>query len=198
MARIGCLRAPLVHNLNLERQRQIEHERLLAGLEPFIVPGWQLDQTKAQIVVGPTILGHFQRGQQLLLRCRRDDCRRRVDVDLRAATEARLGDRDVKHLLDRLRCRHWSGCALVEHSYIAPRGVPLVGYLVHRDVLIAIACVNCEARALLPPREVIRRLMATGRGDGSIGIHSLATAVRGPCGKCLQLDETSHTCAWKG
>lgn len=148
------------------------------------MPGWQLDRIKAQIAEIPTVLGHLQRGQQLLLRCQRKDCRRRCEVDLRSAIEAGLSDRPVKHLLEVLRCRHWDGCALDEYSAIYPNGVPLIAYLNHRDVLIAIACANCEARTLLPPREVIRRLRAAGRGDSNTGVHALAKAVRGPCRKC--------------
>lgn len=174
----------MAHNVSLERQQQIERKKLLAELEPFLEPGWQLDLAKLQIVPLPTVLGHYQRRQKLLLRCRREDCRRRIDVDLRGAIEAGLSDRPVKHLLERLRCGHWADCALTEVSATYPGGVPLVGFLQHRDALIAIICANCDARSLLPPREVIRRLKAAGRGDGNTGILALGRAVRGPCRKC--------------
>lgn len=59
-------------------------------------------------------------------------------------------------------------------SAIYPGGVPLVGYLRHRNVLIAIACSNCGMRSLLPPRIVIRKLEAAGRGDGNTGVIALA------------------------
>ena len=174
----------MAHNISQERHEQIERARRVAALKPFLVPGWRIDQVKAEIVPVPTVLGHYQRGQQLLLRCRREGCRRRTEVDLRSAIEEGLGDRPVQHLVDLLRCRHWSGCALEEYSAVYPKGVPLVGYLSHPDVLIAITCEGCGARSLLPPREVILRLKAAGRGDGNTGILALATAVRGPCRKC--------------
>lgn len=174
----------MAHNVSRERQEQIEREKRLAELKPFLVPGWQLDRTKAQIVEVPTVLGHYQRGQQLLLRCRREDCRRRVEANLRSAIEAGLGDRPVTYLLEPLRCGQWDGCALVEVSATYPEGVPLVGFLAHRDALIAIACAHCGTRSLLPPREVIRKLEALKRGNGNTGLLALARAVRGPCRQC--------------
>jgi hypothetical protein len=83
-----------------------------------------------------------------------------------------------------LRCHHWSGCRLEETSATYEQGVPLVALLQHEDVLIAIACAACRGRALLPPREVIRRLRAAGRGDAATGVLELGKAVRGPCRRC--------------
>lgn len=60
----------MAHNVSRERQEQIEREKRLAELKPFLVAGWQLDRIKGEILEVPTILGHYQRGQQLLLRCR--------------------------------------------------------------------------------------------------------------------------------
>lgn len=172
------------HNVSRGRQDEIERQSRLAELKPFLVPGWRIDTSRLQIVEVRTALGHYQRGQEVLLRCRRADCHRRVEIDFRAAVHAGLGDKPLSHLLQRLRCDHWSGCQLEETAASYPRGVPLVGYLQHADVLIAIACTGCETRLLLPPREVIRRLQAAGRGDGSTGILGLGKAVRGPCRKC--------------
>ncbi len=172
------------HNVSRAKQDEIKRERRLAEIQPYVVPGWRIDQSSWEIVEVPTALGHFQRQQEMLLRCQRSDCRRRVEIDFRAAVQAGLGDRPVKHLLERLKCHHWSGCRLEEVSAIYPKGVPLVGYLKHRDVLISIRCTTCQYRLLLPPREVIKRLEAVGCGDGSTGIIELARAIRGPCRKC--------------
>ncbi|HEX8214728.1 MAG TPA: hypothetical protein VF582_04560 [Allosphingosinicella sp.] len=172
------------HNVSRGRQDEIERTRRLAELKPFLVPGWRIDTSKFQIAEVRTVLGYYQRRQEMLLRCKRSDCRRRVELDFEAAIHAGLGDRPPAHLLHLLKCRHWSGCQLEEISAIYPRGVPLVGFLQHPDVLIAIACGTCKARLLLPPREVIRKLRAAGRGDGSTGVLELAKLVRGPCRKC--------------
>jgi hypothetical protein len=172
------------HNVSRGKQDEIERSRRLGELRPFVVAGWQIDPSKFQIVEIKTVLGYHQRGQEMLLRCQRTDCRRRIEIDFRAAVHAGLGDRPVFHLHHLLRCHHWSGCRLEEISATYPKGVPLVGYLQHPDVLIAILCTHCEARLLLPPKQVIARLKAAGRGDGSTGILELARVIRGPCRKC--------------
>ena len=87
----------------------------------------------------------------------------------------------MKHLLERLRCGHWADCALTEVSATYPGGVPLVGFLQHRDVLIAIICANWLVNCV---NKAIRRLKAAGRGDGNTGVLALGRAVRGPCRKC--------------
>ena len=168
------------HNVSRAKQDQIERDRRIAELKPLLVAGWRIDRDRFQIVEIQTVLGHYQRGQELLFRCRRTDCRRRVEVDLRSAVHAGLGDRTLKHLLHMLRCQHWSGCQLEEVSAIYPQGVPLVAYLKHPDVLIVITCLACEARTLLTPQEIIKRLKAAGTGDGSTGVIELGKVIRGP------------------
>jgi uncharacterized OB-fold protein len=69
-----------------------------------------------------------------------------------------------------LRCNHWAGCQFEEANSIYPNGDPLIGFLDEEGVLIAIACANCGANVLLPPRAVIARLKQAGRGDGSTGV----------------------------
>ena len=172
------------HNVSRSKQDEIRCSQRVAELKPFLVPGWQVDLSRSEIVDVKTVLGFYQRGQAVLLRCQRPDCRRRVELDLRAAVQAGHGDRTLPHLLHLLRCQHWSGCKLEEVSATYPKGVPLIGYLQHHDVLIAIACTGCEARLLLPPKAVIERLKQAGRGDGSTGVLELGLAVRGPCRKC--------------
>lgn len=182
--RLALSAAPVSHNVSRGRQDEIERSRRVGELQPFLVPGWQIDPGRLEIVEVKTVLGYHQRGQEMLLRCQRTDCRRRIEIDFRAAVHAGLGDRPVFHLHHLLRCHHWSGCRLEEVSATYSKGVPLVGYLKHRDVLIAIICTSCKARLLLPPQEVIKRLKAAGRGDGSTGVLELARAIRGPCRKC--------------
>lgn len=153
-------------------------------MSPFLVPGWTVGHTGRQLVEVKTVLGFHQRGQGLLLRCSHSDCRRRIDVDIRAAVEAGLGDKPIAFLLEHLRCAHWGGCQLAESSQVYPQGVPLVGFLDQPDVLIAIVCQDCPHRLLLPPRAVILKLKASGRGDGSTGVKQLGDLVRGPCRRC--------------
>ncbi len=172
------------HNVSRDRKDRIERERELERLEPLVVPGWQIDRARVRIVEERTVLGFHQRGQQMLLRCRRDDCRRRAEIDFHRAVLAGHGGRPVADVVAMLRCRHWDGCRLEEASAIYPEGVPLVGFLQDANVLIAIACAGCDVRLLLPPELVIQRLKAAGRGDGSTGLHRVATAVRGPCRRC--------------
>jgi hypothetical protein len=174
------------HNVSRGKQQEIELRRRIAALRPFLVPGWQIDSDRGRIVEVPTVLGCHQRGQQVLLKCSRPDCRRRIELDLKAAVHAGLADRPIMHLHQLLKCNHWSGCELAQASAIYPNGVPLVAYLQHEDVLISVSCTGCTSRLLLPPSEVIRRLQASGRGDGATGVLELGKAVRGPCRKCGQ------------
>lgn len=129
-------------------------------------------------------MGHWQRGQTVLLRCAKRDCRRRVELDLRAAIDAGLGDRRIEDVLAVLTCRHWTGCAIKFEHATYPKGVPLISTLTHRDALVAIGCDACAARTLLPPLRVIERLIASGRGNAATGLIELAQKVRGPCRKC--------------
>lgn len=177
-------RRQVSHNVSRGKQGEFERKQRLDELKPFLVPGWTLDLSRLQPIEVRTVLGYYQRGQDMLLRCRRRDCRRRVEVDFRAAVQGGLGDRPASYMLELLKCRHWNGCQLEEASATYPKGIPLVALLGEAEVLIAIACAVCAARALLPPREVIRRLNAAGRGDGSTGILELGQAVRGPCRNC--------------
>ncbi|MBV9079335.1 MAG: hypothetical protein JO048_17870 [Methylobacteriaceae bacterium] len=172
------------HNLSRRRLDEMERSRRLAELVPYLVPGWRLDPAQLRIVETDTVLGAYQRGQEFTLRCRRPDCSRRVALDLRAAIAAGFGDRPLAELIERLRCRHWSGCDLRETSASYPRGVPLVGYLGLPDMLVAIACIQCGQRLLLPPRAVIDRLKAARIGDGATGVRELGSVVRGPCRAC--------------
>ncbi len=175
-----------VMGYNVSRNRRIEmvRRRRMAELEPYLVPGWQLDPDGLRIVTVDTALSFYQRGQELLLRCQRADCRRRVEVDVKQAMRAGLGDKPTAHLVELLRCRHWAECRLQQVSAIYPHGVPLVAYLDDEDVVIEVKCEKCGYRLLLPPEAMIDRLIKAGRGDGSTGIHSLGKAVRGPCRKC--------------
>ena len=172
------------HNVSRGKKDQVEFSRRLAELTPLLVPGWQLDSGRLQIVAVKTVLGFHQRGQQMLLRCRRTDCHRRVEIDFREAVQAGKGDWPPNHLLHVLRCGHWAGCKLQEVSATYPNGVPLVGLITKADVLIAIICESCAARLLLPPCAVIARLKQAKRGDGSTGVLELGKRVRGPCRKC--------------
>jgi hypothetical protein len=171
------------HNTSRTKREEIERQRRADELAQWLVPGWQVDRNRLEIVATETVLGYFQRGQEVLLRCRRTDCRRRVEVDLRSAIEEGHADQPLKHLIEVLRCRHWAGCQLAEVSAIYPEGVPLVAYLAN-DVLIAVTCEHCTTRILLPPRQMIARLTAAGRGDGATGVLKLGSVIRGPCRRC--------------
>ena len=172
------------HNISHRKQEEIERSRRVAELTSYLVPGWRIDATHTRIVPVETVLGAHHRGQLVLLRCRRTDCRRRVEIDLRSAVQAGFGDRPIAWLVQSLRCQHWNGCQLEEASCTYPRGVPLVAYLQHDDVLVAITCAHCRTRWLLPPRRIIAGLKAAGRGDGASGILEMGTKIRGPCRRC--------------
>jgi hypothetical protein len=172
------------HNLSRESQRRLERQQRAEALAKLLVPGWTLNIEATKFVEVPTLLGSWQRGQRILLRCAKRDCRRRVELDLRAAIDAGLGDRQVADILGVLTCRHWTGCALKFEHATYPKGVPLISTIEHRDVLIAVACDGCAARLLLPPIRVIERLIETGRGNAATGLLELGQKVRGPCRKC--------------
>jgi hypothetical protein len=172
------------HNTSKQKRKEIEQNRIVAELSQWLVPGWRVDRNRLQIVTVDTVLGHFQRGQEVLLRCRKRGCFRRVEVDLRSAIEEGHADKSLRDLIAILRCGHWCGCEIEEVHALYPDGVPLVSYLNHPDVLIAVTCEHCGTRLLLPPRQMIARLKKAGRGGGSTGVLKLGTVVRGPCRKC--------------
>ena len=172
------------HNVSRNKQVKTVHARQLAELKPLLTPGWQIDPSSLEVVPVATVLGFYQRGQEMLLRCRRLGCHRRVEVDFREAVHAGKGDWPPHHLVHALRCGHWSGCKLHEVSATYPNGVPLIGLVSKAEVLIAIICEACAARLLLPPIAVITRLKQANRGDGSTGVLELGKRVRGPCRKC--------------
>jgi hypothetical protein len=153
------------HNVSRGKQDEIARKRRLAELEPYLVPGWQLDPGKLQIVAVKTVLGQFERGQQLLLRCKRADCRRRMEVDLRSAIQAGKGHLPPHHLIHLLKCNHWAGCQFEEASSIYPDGVPLVAYLNEDGVLIGILMrpLRCACAPITSSRH---RATAAGRARG--------------------------------
>lgn len=184
-------------NISLELRRRLERQERAKELSKLLVPGWTLNYDATGFIDAPTVLGHWQRGQTVLLRCSKRDCRRRVELDLRAAVDSGLGDRTLAQIVALLGCRHWTGCALGFQHATYPEGVPLISVLAHPDALVAIACDGCAARTLLPPRRVIERLLATGRGNGATGILELGRKVRGPCRKCSGRRFTS-VLVWPG
>lgn len=179
------------HNISQERREAMERARRVSDLAPYLVGGWRMDQRGHRIEAVPTVLGSFQRREVVLFRCRRDDCSRRVCPDLRSAVDAGLGDWPLMELAQVLRCRHWAGCRLEHWSSTYPKGVPLVSFI-NQDAVIAIICGKCSARTLLAPLDVIRRLKAAGRGDGSVGVRELGERIRGPCKACGGLVFTSE------
>lgn len=175
---------PMSANISRARQDEMQRAKRLAELKPLLVPGWQINPSDFRVIATMTVLGFHQRGQEMLLKCRRRDCHRRVEIDFRAAIQAGRGGQSPQRLLHELRCGHWDGCKLEEVSATYPNGVPLVAYLNDKDVLIAILCEQCPARLLLPPTAVIERLRQAGRGDGSTGVLELGRKIRGPCRQC--------------
>jgi hypothetical protein len=172
------------HNLSRESQHRLERQQRADELSKLLVPGWTLNIEATGFVATPTLLGHWQRRETILLRCSKLDCRRRVELDLSSAIDAGFGDRSIAEAVQMLACRHWQGCALrFEHTSFR-EGVPLLSTLGDAQLLIAIACDGCAARTLLPPRRVIERLLAVGRGNGSTGIFEVGRKVRGPCRGC--------------
>lgn len=172
------------HNTSRTQQEHLRRRSEVQELERWLVPGWAVDQANPRIVAIDTALAYLQRGQQILLRCSRPDCRRRVELDLKGAIEDGRAGHSLKQLIGALRCRHWSGCRLEEVSAIYPDGIPLIAVINEVGSLILVECENCQARILLPPRQMITRLAAAGRGNGATGVHKLGSVVRGPCRRC--------------
>lgn len=130
-----------------------------------------------------TILGMFRRGQSLVLRCGRSDCRRRVEVDLADAVHGGVGHYRPGELVERLRCQHYRGCRLEEVVASYAEGVPLVAYI-NSGRLILIRCIGCRLEVALPAEKVIDRLQSEKRGNSATGILLLARTIRGPCKRC--------------
>lgn len=172
------------HNTSREKAERDRRTVSAAALRPLLVPGWTIAADGKGFAEIDSVLGASLRGQAVLFRCSGRDCRRRIELDLRATIDAGLGDRRPRDLVASLACRHWRGCALrLEHTTY-PGGVPLIAFLAHADVLIAVSCTACPARTLLPPIRVIERLIAGGRGDGATGLLELGRKARGPCRRC--------------
>jgi hypothetical protein len=76
---------------NVSRQCQIEllRKQWAERLRAFLERGWRIDLSRGEIVAIDTVLASYQRGQTLLLWCRRADCRRRFEVDPSNLPEAR-------------------------------------------------------------------------------------------------------------
>ncbi len=174
----------MAHNQSRQKRDEAARAARAKALAPFLEPGWRIDRIRGEIVAIDTVLASYQRGQTLLLWCRRADCRRRCEVDLKAAIKAGLGERPLRDVIGALRCQHWEGCAIEENGLVYPGGVPIVHYLNDDDAMIGIECTNCRKRTLLAPAEVIRRLKESRGGDGNTGIIALGKVIRGPCRKC--------------
>ncbi len=173
------------HNTSREKREAYARQGAINELRQWLVPGWQIDQARVHVLPIDTALAYLQRRQQVLLRCSRPDCRRRVEIDFKSAIEDGRADHNLKQLIAALSCHHWAGCQLHEVHAIYPHGVPLVAYLDGQNaVLIAVTCEGCSARVVLPPRQMITRLRQAGRGDASTGVLELGQAVRGPCRRC--------------
>ena len=176
--------AAVAHNISRPKQEENDRQRRVAALGPYLVPGWQIDQAGRRIIEIKSILGACQRGQQIVFRCQRKDCRRRIELDLVGAVRAGLGDRTEIDLMGMLRCRHWENCGLQEAQALYPKGVPLVAYVTDTSALIAMTCGRCRRRALLPATKMIDRLIRSQKGDASTGIIELAAKASKPCRAC--------------
>lgn len=171
------------HNVS-QRKHEDEVERQeRARLLRYAAPGWTLDLRAGRLVAEDTLLGMFRRGQTLVLRCRRVDCRRRVEVDLEDAVRAGIGHYRPRELVETLRCHHYRGCEFKEAVALYPQGVPLVAYI-GQDAFVVVRCAKCRAEVTMTAEQAIDRLRATGRGDAATGINALATVIRGPCRRC--------------
>lgn len=179
-----CFCSRLVgHNVSQRKHEDEAARREREHLLRYAAPGWTLDLRGGRLVAEDTLLGMFRRGQTLVLRCRRADCRRRVEVDLGDAVRAGIGHYRPHELIGTLRCHHYRGCELNEAVALYPHGVPLAAY-VGQDAFVVVRCAKCQAELVMTAEQAIDRLRAAGRGDAATGINALATAIRGPCRRC--------------
>jgi hypothetical protein len=169
-------------NLSQQRQHDIARNRLLAELRPYLVPGWRLS-TGLRFEPVPTLRGCLARGQEIVFRCGRRDCKRRVEVDLEAACRARLGEETPYALFHRFACRHYDRCGL-RMSEEWTGGEPLIALFQRPGAALRVACLACEHASLVTPRAVIDRLKALGTGDGATGVGRVAGCLRGCCRRC--------------
>jgi hypothetical protein len=59
------------HNVSRAQQDEDASKRRVAQLKPFLVRGWTIDPSRAQVVEIRSVLGSDERGEQVLPRCRR-------------------------------------------------------------------------------------------------------------------------------
>ena len=154
-----------------------------ARLRELCPPGWVLQEDRLVPIQTPR--GYFLRRQALTAGCARHDCRRRCEIDVADLVRSPHTDSSLEVVVRRLRCDHWRGCAFELRPPTYSEGVPLICYLDAPGVSFEIGCVKggCIVRRL-SPEQVIRSLIVSGRGDGGVGIHVLASRIRGPCPGC--------------
>lgn len=79
----------MAHNVSRTKQEDMAQARARAELLPYLSPGYSLTLDRLpRIQEDPTIKGAWQRGQTVLYRCQREDCRRRSEPDLRHLVHA--------------------------------------------------------------------------------------------------------------
>lgn len=168
----------------LTRRQQTQDEWLAAcsRLRAICPPGWTIDGRRCRPVDTP--VGAHARGQQVFARCRRADCRRRVDLDCSDLARTEHRDRPMAEVLELLRCRHWRGCLLELEPPTYPEGVPLITLVPHIDAWVGVQCERCPHLSALPPIVVIEWLIRTGGGDAGTGIKGLSDVFRGRCPRC--------------
>lgn len=175
----------MAHNVSRSRQLDRAEDEARAELMRHLVPGWTVTlHPPFRIQAIATIMGAHLRGTELLMRCQRSDCGRRVQPELEGLVRGGFGHLSPAELCDHLSCRHPLGCRLTRPIETYPLGVPLVAYVSQPDHLIAVTCQGCRHTVSRTAVDTIARLKAAGRGDGSTGVNDLSGRVRGPCRKC--------------
>ena len=157
-----------------------------APAPPKDLPGWRL--VSGKLVEDRTVNGCIARGEVILARCKTDQCRRQVTVDLIAYQKIGFGKTEISEVQKAWSC----GAGRCELSWVHgqyPAGVPLQCYI-GAQCTVRVQCENCGRVWIYTPEAMLEQLTRRGAADGNISVLKIAKAIRGACPSCRRV-------AWK-
>ena len=168
---------PVGHNhtprsIQSGRDREAERERVL--------PGWRLSGDKLEPL--ETAEGVLARGGVIHGRCKTEECRRYVRMDLHACVSHGFGSVGITTLERHYQCSRLA-CSLRFDLPLYPGGIPIQCFVGTPDQL-EILCRKCRVGRRYAAEEVISSLVKAGTGDGNVGVHELARRIRGQRPTC--------------
>ena len=145
------------------------------------LPGWRWSGGKLESL--ETVDGFLARGATLAGRCKMNECRRSVKVDLQAWSAHRYGGMGLDGLRHAYRCAR-VGCDFNLEPPSYPSGIPLQCYVGGAERL-DVRCKACRAGRPLTAEEMIARLERAGVTYAcNVGVRVVASMIQGACKAC--------------